>query len=170
MVAEIIARSAIMSRMTKASILSIIVFFFFLIIHGCDAHSSAQKLHFQEAVLARMVAGNKLARTQNEIFKKGEQVYLVLLHVGKFKQGKDGLNWFDINAKVTAPDGEVIFSKKDMLGKRGNIKIANGIVRSPHVIFKTSDLLSSGEYKIRMTIYDKIGSGIVSVGRKFILK
>jgi hypothetical protein len=156
--------------MTKASILFILIFSSFLMIYGCRASSAAYGLNYQKAVLARMTSDGKLMPAEDGIFKKGEDVYLVLLNVGEFKSGKDGLNWFDIDAKVTDPDGKVILLKTSMLGEHGHIKLENNAAKSPHVYMKTSSVLASGKYKIHMKVYDKIGKGSVSVSKTFVLQ
>jgi hypothetical protein len=156
--------------MMKASILSVLVFFSFLMIHGCRTSSAAYGLGYQKAVLARTTFGGKLMPVEDGVFKKGEGVYLVLLNVGKFKQDKDGLNWFEIDAKVTDPDGKVILLKTSMLGKHGHIKLKDNTAKSPHVYMRTSSALASGKYKIHMKVYDKIGKGSVNVSKTFVLQ
>lgn len=160
-----------MSRVLKVSILSILVFFSFLAIYGCRGSSSvAYNLDYQQAVLAREGANGKMLVVKDGVFKKGEKVYFVLMNVGKFKQDKDGLNWFDIDVKVTNSDGKVVFVKKNMLGEKGHVKLKDNTAKYPHVFVETPKSAESGKYKMQMRIYDKIGKGMLSVTETFTLQ
>jgi hypothetical protein len=160
-----------MSWMKKTSIFPVLILFVCMLVCGCKGSTSTSGgLSFQQAVLAKMAKSGKLTRVDNGKFERGDSIYLVLFNVGEFKQGEDGLNWFDVDAKVTDPSGKVILLKKEMLGEHGHIKLQNNTLKSPHIYFKTSTALPPGKYSIYMTIYDKLGKGRVSVSRTFELR
>lgn len=160
-----------MSRMIKVSLLSILVFFSFLAINGCRASSSVSyNLDYQRAVLARKNADDKLSVVKDGVFKKGEKIYFVLMNVGKFKPGKDGLNWFDIDVKVTDANGKVVFQKENMLGDNGHVKLEDNTAKYPHVFIETPKEAETGKYKMQMKIYDKVGTGTLSVTETFTLQ
>lgn len=160
-----------MSRMMKASILVVLVFLSFLMIYGCRTSSSVSyNLDYQQAVLAREGAGGKLLVVKDGVFKKGEKIYFVLMNVGKFKPGKDGLNWFDIDVKITNNDGKVVFMKKNMLGEKGHVKLKDNMAKYPHIFVESPKSAESGKYRMQLKIYDKIGKGTLSVTETFMLK
>ena len=127
-------------------------------------------LTIQKAVFAKMGADGRLASVAGAVFKRGEKVNFVLLNVGKFKRGDDGLNWFDMDMEVKDPNGNVILSRQGMVGEKGHVAIPNDIASSPYAVFTTSTRLQPGNYRFKLIIHDKVGGGSVSKSATFILE
>lgn len=103
-----------------------------------------------------------LAVKDDQFFKKGDVVCLILTNVGKFKKGEDGLHKFEMSVEVTDSDGKVIYSQSDMLGENGHVLLPNNVAVSPYGVFNSSTDMVSGRYLFKLTIIDKIGTGKVS--------
>ena len=103
-----------------------------------------------------------LAVKEDQFFKKGDIVCLILTNVGKFKKGEDGLNKFDMSVEVTDPDGKIAYSQSDMLGENGHVLLPNDIAVSPYGVFNSTTEMASGRYLFKLTIFDKVGTGKLS--------
>ncbi len=146
--------------------------FLFLFILACSKTETTTSLliSVEDSLLARTGPDGNLVRVDNDVFKRGERVNLVLLNVGKFKKGDDGKHWFDIDLEVTGPKGEVVLSEKGLLGEKGHVFLPNDTAGSPYGIFSTTEGLEPGIYKMKLTIYDRIGKGKASVVKSFTLE
>jgi len=94
----------------------------------------------------------------------------VLVNVGPFKKGEDGLNWIEMDMEVRDPNGNIIFSEKGMLGENGHVNLPNNMATSPYGTFYTTTDLAPGKYKMTLTIYDKVGGGKASQSATFTLE
>lgn len=103
-----------------------------------------------------------LAIKDDQFFKKGDVVCLILSNVGKFKKGEDGLNKFEMSVEVTDSDGKLVYSQSDMLGENGHVLLPNDIAVSPYGVFNSSTDMVSGRYLFKLTIFDKVGTGKLS--------
>lgn len=152
-------------------IISVFIPLFFLITNCSKTDTSTSFLiSVEDSLFARTGADGNLVRADSNVFKRGEVVNLVLLNVGKFKKGEDGKHWFDIDMEVTGPKGEVILSKQGLLGENGHILLPNDTAESPYGIFSTTEELEPGIYKMRLTIYDRVGKGKATVTKSFTLE
>jgi hypothetical protein len=142
-----------------------------LTLAACHNQSSSTSygLTVDKAILAKADASGKLTEVTDGKYKLGDKVYFVLLKVGKFDKGKDGLNWFDMDLQVSTPDGKVIFEKKQLLGDTGHAALTNDTANSPYAIFSTTPKLPAGAYVIKLTIYDKVGKGSASESKTITL-
>lgn len=131
--------------------------------------STSYGLNIEKALLAKADANGKLVEVTDGKYKLGDKVYFVLLKVGKFEKGKDGLNWFDMDLQVATPDNKVIFEKKQLLGNSGHAALTDDTANSPYAIFSTTTKLPAGTYLIKLAVYDKVGKGSASETRKIIL-
>ncbi len=130
----------------------------------------ASGLAYGDAVFARMDEQNKLNPVEAAVFQRGEAVHFVLINVGLFKKGPDGMHAFDIDMDVKNPDGQAVLTQKDMLGENGHILLADDIAGSPYVTFQSSLALPAGTYIMQMTVRDLIGKTDVTVKKPFALK
>jgi hypothetical protein len=132
-----------------------------VVLVSCSASTSISKLiNIEGYTFARTGDNGQLIRVNNPaVFRKGEDVHLVLLNVGPFKKDEAGLNWFDLDLEVTGPDGKVLLSKTAMLGDAGHVALNNNHAASPYGSCTNTTNLETGEYKFKLTIYDKIGKG-----------
>lgn len=155
----------------KRIILLFFIPFLFLMINCSRKETSTSFLiTVEDSLFARTGPDGNLIRADNNVFRRGEVVNLVLLNVGKFKKGEDGKHWFDIDMDVTGPKGEVVLSKKGLLGENGHVFLPNDTAESPYGIFSTAEELEPGTYKMKLTIYDRLGKGKASVTKSFILE
>jgi hypothetical protein len=140
-------------------------------IGGCKCETSTSfGLSIEKASFARMEADGKLSLISDPVYKRGEPVYFVLLNVGEFKKGEDGLNRFDMDLEFKGPEDQNIFSKKGMLGEKGHVNLPNNTAASPYGVFSTTSGLKPGKYFMKLTIYDKIGEGSASKGSTLMLE
>lgn len=148
-----------------------LLIFSLITIGGCKCETSTSfGLSIENASFARMGADGKLSLISDPVYKRGESVYFVLLNVGEFEKGKDGLNNFDMDMEFQDPEDQIIFSQKGMLGEKGHIKLPNNTAASPYGIFHTTTDLKPGKYFMKLTIYDKIGNGSASKGSTVMLE
>jgi hypothetical protein len=132
------------------------------------APAPAAGLDIKEAVWARIDAAGKMVSCDGR-FRRGEKAHLVLLQSGPFKAGEDGRHWFDLDMIVTGPAGQVVLEKKDLLGDNGHVKLPGGIAESPYGIFESAVSNDAGEYKMTLTLHDKVAGTQVRIVRPFVL-
>ena len=133
-----------------------------------EAAAPASALEIKEAIWARLDASGKLIACDGR-FRRGEKTHLILRQAGPFKAGADGLHWFDLDMTVTGPDGRVVLEKKDLLGENGHIKLPGGVAESPYGIFESAVAMDPGEYRMALTLRDKVAGTEVSIARPFSL-
>jgi hypothetical protein len=124
----------------------------------------------EQIVLARNTTNRKLEPVTDGGFQRGESVNLVLLNVKGFQKGPDGKNSFDIDIEVKNPQGKVILSRQRLLGPAGYRDLPNNVARSPYGIFNTTEAYPTGEYKIKLKLYDKISNSSLTVNRTIELR
>lgn len=144
----------------------------FLLLFNCSKIETSKSflITVEDSLFARTGADGNLEREDNAVFKRGEVVNLVLLNVGKFKKGEDGKHWFDIDMEVIGPRGDIILSRQGLLGENGHVLLPNDTASSPYGIFSTTEELEPGIYKMKLTIYDRIGKGKASITKPFTLE
>ncbi len=145
----------------------------FLTMGGCKVETSTGTsfgLTIEDAVFARMSADGKFVPAEGSVYKRGEKVHFILLNVDGFQKGDDGLNWFNLDMDVKGPNEEVILSQQGMLGEKGHVDLLNNTVPSPGGSLTTTAAMEPGNYKFKLTIYDKIGGGSASKTKTFILE
>ncbi len=142
----------------------------FLLVACNSKTSTSFGLTVQKTVLASANDKGQVVPSKDNVFTRGDQIYFVLINVGKFKKGADGLNWFDMDTQITGPDGKVLLEKKNILGDEGHTALKDDIAQSPHITFATTKTMQPGKYKFKLTIYDKIGKGSASESATFTLK
>jgi len=108
-------------------------------------------------------SSDKINPVENSTFKKGDIIAFLLLNVGKFSQGEDGKHSFDMDMEIQDVNGKAIASKQEMLKDEGHTILENDIATSPYAFLDTNRLkLDAGEYKFKLTIYDKISGSKAS--------
>ncbi|MBU2524111.1 hypothetical protein KKG71_02875 [Patescibacteria group bacterium] len=138
---------------------------------GCNTETStAVGLEYEKAVFAKANEDGSYQVLDSNVFQRGESVYLIFVNVGKFKKGEDNMHMFDMDIEVTDSDGNIILEKKAMLGEEGHLELANDTADSPYGVFTSSAELTAGEYSMKLSIYDKIGTGKASVKKTIILE
>ena len=104
-------------------------------------------------------------------FKRGENIYFVLVNVGKFEKNQDGENWIDIDLIVKNNKNKVVVSRQNMLGEKGKTVLENDTALSPYgKININPKTVKSGKYTITITIYDKVSGAKLSQTKNLILK
>ena len=141
-----------------------------LLISSCQFETSTSTgISVEESELARISEGT-VESSSDGVFTRGEDVHLILYNVGKFKEGEDGLHWFDMDLEVSDEDGNVIFDQTGLLGENGHLKLENGKASSPFATFTPNDNIDPGNYRIKVRIYDKVGNGKATVSKSFTLE
>ena len=134
--------------------------------------SESQGLTIEKVVLGKKnKTTDKIDPVTSGTFKKGDVVALVLINAGKFKKGEDGNHKFDMDMEVADGKGKVLGKKEGLLGAGGNITLPKDIAESPYGSIDTAvTKLESGDYTIKLTIYDKIGKGRATESKTFKLE
>ena len=132
----------------------------FFLFTGCQFETSTSKgISVEKSELARFDENNQIVPAKDKTFTRGEDVHYILYNVGKFKEGEDGMHWLEMDLEVTDEGGNIILDAKEMLGENGHLKLEGGYAASPYGTFKTTGELEPGKYKMKLTIYDRIGNG-----------
>jgi hypothetical protein len=154
-----------MKRLSLLTVCSLIL------LTGCQFETSTSRgLSIEKSELARFDNNNQIIPAGDKTFKRGEDVHYILYNVGKFKEGEDGLHWLEMDLEVTDQDDNIILDAKEMLGEKGHLKLEGGYAASPYGTFETTDKLEAGKYRIKITIYDRVGSGKVTVSSTIVLE
>jgi hypothetical protein len=127
-------------------------------------------LTVEQVLLAKDGTGGKLEPVDENVFKRGQNVNLVLLNVKGFKKGNDGKNKFDMDIQVKDAKSKVILSQSNLLGMEGHRDLPGNVARTPYGVFKTSNQLAPGNYIITLTLYDRVGEGVVTKNKTVTLK
>lgn len=135
-----------------------------ILLSGCQFETSTSKgISIEKSELARIDENNQIVPAGDKTFKRGEDVHYILYNVGKFKEGEDGLHWLEMDLEVTDQDDNIILDAKEMLGENGHLKLEGGYAATPYGTFETSENLEPGKYRIKLTIYDRVGKGKATV-------
>lgn len=127
---------------------------------SCTSTSTSKLISIEDYTFAITGDGDQLITVDDPaVFKRGDAVHLVLLYVGPFKKGDDGLNWFDLDMEITGIDDAILLSQTGLLGDGGHVALVNNMAKSPYATWTTTADIAPGKYKFKLTIYDKIGSG-----------
>lgn len=126
---------------------------------SCTSTSTSKLISIEDYTFALTDSTGQLVTVDDAVFKRGDKISLILLNVGPFKEDSAGLNWFDIDMEVIGPDDAVVLSETGMLGDGGHLDLENNRASSPYASYTTTTEMKPGDYKFKMTIYDKIGKG-----------
>jgi hypothetical protein len=138
---------------------------------GCQFETSTSRgISIEDSELARIDENNQIVPAQDKTFKRGEDVHYILYNVGKFKEGADGLHRLEMDLQVTDEEDNMILDAMEMLGENGHLKLEGGYAASPYGTFETTENLNPGKYRIKLTIYDKVGNGKATVSSNLILE
>lgn len=149
-------------NMKKIMILFGIIILFLSMIGGCQYQTSANiGINAQDSTFARMSEGQILP-IEDPVFNAGEEIYYIFFNVGPFKLGEDGKHYVDIDMKIDDPEGNEILLKEEMLGESGHTTLPNGYAETPYGVYETTPNMPPGRYKMTISVYDKIGGGIIT--------
>ena len=139
--------------------------------YACQFETSTSSgISIEDSELARISDEQEIIPSENNTFKRGEDVHYILYNVGKFKEGEDGLHWLDMDLEVSNAEGIIILDEKGLLGENGRLKLESGYASSPYGTFSTNAKLEAGSYKIKITIYDRNGKGKATVSSSLTLE
>ena len=140
-----------------------IVLMFLSLIGGCTYEKSANIGINAEGggTFAKMV-GETLTPVKEPVFKRGENVYYVMFNVGPFEEGEDGKHWMDVDMQIRGPDKELVLQQENLLGEKGRLYFPEGYAKSPFGAYETTTALKPGRYEMTLSIYDRIGKGVVT--------
>ena len=142
-----------------------------ILLSGCQFETSTSKgISIEKSELARIDENNQIVPAGDKTFKRGEDVHYILYNVGKFKEGEDGLHWLEMDLQVTDQDDNIILDAKEMLGENGRVKLEDGYAATPYGTFETTEKLEPGKYRIKITIFDKVGNGKATVSSTVVLE
>jgi hypothetical protein len=104
-----------------------------------------------------MAAEKAGAARSDHKFKKGETVWL-RFNIEGFKQAADNDVWVQQDLDVTAPDGKNILHKDNILDLHQKAeKGASNVTATNEISLPATS--AAGEYKVKVTLRDKIGEG-----------
>lgn len=142
-----------------------------VVLISCTSNSTSKLISIEDYTFALSGDGDQLIPIDDPaVFKRGDAVHLVLLYVGPFKKGDDGLNWFDLDMEIIGPDDTILLSQTGMLGDAGHVALVNNMAKSPYATYTTTSDIAPGKYKFKLTIYDKVGNGKASQTAAFTLE
>ncbi|WP_143780191.1 hypothetical protein [Leptolyngbya sp. 'hensonii'] len=137
------------------------------------AQGAAHSLKVGKVALARNTAQPgqpvHMEVTANDLFDRGETIFLVLNDVGKFKKGADGKHAIEMEIEVRDVTG-IRAAQKGILGEKGRVTLPDDTVPTLFGNVNTSSETDVGTYTVSMTVYDKIGGGKVTQSLSFLLK
>ncbi len=146
------------------------VFVFFILVSACQFETSTSVgISVEDSELARISEG-VVQSSDNGVFSRGEDIHLILYNVGKFKQGEDSLYWFDMDLEVLNENDSLMFSQTGLLGDNGHLLLENGTASSPYATFSPNESMEPGKYRMKVSVYDKVGKGKVTVTKTFSLE
>ncbi|HOU01483.1 MAG TPA: hypothetical protein PLL94_05810 [Bacteroidales bacterium] len=146
--------------MKKLIFKSFVLMLILAVFMSCTSTSTSKLISIEDHTFARSDQSGQMVIVDDPVvFKRGEDVHLILLNVGPFKKDEAGLNWFDLDMEVTGPDGAVLLSETSMLGDAGHMALEKNYAKSPYGSCTHTNDLQPGNYKFSLTIYDKIGNG-----------
>ena len=73
------------------------------------------------------------------------------------------------NSQLIRPS-EPWLDEKELLGEAGHIDMENNTAESPLGSFYTQDDMPTGEYVMKVTLYDKVGKGNIAHSEKIIIE
>jgi len=141
-----------------------------LVFPACRGSSSLSVGLSAEDIVLAIKTDGQWDVVESNVFQRGDIIGLVMLNVSGFKKGDDGLNWMEIDLQVKGPDGEVVLDEKELLGEAGHIDMENNTAESPLGSFYTQDDMPTGEYVMKVTLYDKVGKGNIAHSEKIIIE
>lgn len=142
-----------------------------LVLVGCTVKTGVSLgLNIEDTVFALTGADGKLTVVDTPEFNRGDEIAYILMNVGTFKKGEDGLNSFDIDMLVTDSAGKVILDEKGLLGDAGHLALPNDTAESPYGVFTTTPELEAGKYSIKLTVTDKVSGGLATSTGSLTLK
>jgi hypothetical protein len=135
---------------------------------GTSSTGISVGLDYEDARLALMQPDGTLNLLEGSVVPHGDKLALVFLRVGTFKEGRDGRHWFDLDMELGDAAGKQIYAQEGILSAsgQGHQRLEGGIAKSPYTFINTA-LLKPGQYRFKVTIRDRIGSGHASVTRRF---
>ena len=140
-----------------------IVLMFLSLIGGCKYEKSAHYgINAEGGGSFAKMTGDTLTPVKEPVFKRGENVYYVMFNVGPFKEGEDGKCWMDVDMRIRGPDDEIILQEEHLLGEKGRLVLQEGYAKSPFGAYETTNALKPGRYEMTVSIYDRIGEGVVT--------
>ena len=148
-----------------------LIMLYLLVIGGCQVEQSVSYggLQIEDSMLARY-EGGEWHPVDDAVFNKGDEIGLILLNVGKFSRGEDGLNWLDIDVELKDPSGKVILSEEGILGSSGKADLKDDIAPKPVGSVNTIDDMETGKYTIKVTVHDKVSGNKASTSRTFMIE
>ena len=75
-----------------------------------------------------------------------------------------------MDLQVIDQDDIIILDAKEMLGENGHVKLEGGYAATPYGTFETTEKLEPGKYRIKITIFDKVGNGKATVSSTVVLE
>ena len=75
-----------------------------------------------------------------------------------------------MDLEVLDKNGTVLFNQEGMLGENGHLKLPNGMASSPYSTFSPNKTIEAGKYRMKVSIYDKLGKGKATVTKTFSLE
>jgi len=150
--------------------LIVIAIFFLILILKFSSCSYSVGLSVSYHQFAKVNNDGTLELIEDDaIFTRGETAAIVLYNVGIFAQDEEGLNWMDIDLKVSNEQGEIKLLKESLYGEKGKTDLENDIANSPYIFFNT-EIFETGKYYVRISVYDKISGSWSVINDSFTLK
>ncbi len=159
-----------MKNRTTTPVLILLMLISTLVFPACRGSASLSVSLSAEDIILAVKTDEQWNVVESNVFQRGDIIGLVMLNVSGFKKGDDGLNWMEIDLQVKGPDGEVVLDEKELLGESGHFDMENNTAESPLGSFYTQNDMPTGEYVMKVTLYDKVGKGSIAHSEKIIIE
>ncbi|GEM_PF-1863432 len=116
---------------------------------------NSKKLHVDGFFFAKRKEKG-ISAVDPPVFRRGDEVFMVLQNVGVFSRADDSLNHVELHMNIRNSDGELVEQKRNILGNRGKKDLKNNILNKPYVSYRTILTEHEGTYHFILTVVDRV--------------
>jgi len=109
-------------------------------------------------------------KTEQPVFKRGDEIYLVLQNVGEFSRGTDGLNHIELHMSISNSIGEIVAKERNILKQKGNLDLKENIAKKPFAKYKSTKEDEPGTFRFTIAVVDLIKNDSTFVEADYFLE
>lgn len=129
----------------------------------------SDKFEFERYYFAKKMPSG-IEEIQSAVYKRGEDIILVMLNVGKFKRDAFGKNKMELKMEIKDKIGIIVEQQDNILNKRGYKKLINNVAKSPFARYKTAKTDNPGTYLFTLTAVDLIANDSITISAEYFLE
>ncbi len=111
-----------------------------------------------------------ISRIDPAVFKRGDDIYLVLTNVGKFKENNKGINKIELHMAVYNAIGEKIVEHRNILREDGLLDFEDNVATKPNARYTSNTSDEPGRYTFTLTVVDMLSKDSTTVNSEFFLE